>query len=57
MLQEFKECESAEEWMGIMFAAWAKLEQLQEFLEHLAEGKELAEDTKAYIKKQAEATS
>lgn len=49
VLRLFKECESAEEWLGIGFAAWAKLEQLQEFLEHLVEGKPLAKDTIEYM--------
>jgi len=48
-LREFKACESTEEWAWIPFQAWAKLEQLEEFLEHLVEGKELKEDTKRYM--------
>lgn len=32
VLTEFKECESQAEWFGIMFDAWAKLEQLEDFL-------------------------
>jgi hypothetical protein len=55
VLREFKGCESMEEWAFIQFAAWAKLEQLQEFLEHLCEGKPLADDTKAYIKRMSNA--
>ena len=51
VLREFKACESLEEWAIIFFDAWAKLEQLQEFLEHLCEDKPLEEDTKAYIKR------
>ena len=50
VLREFKSCESKEEWLEIQFAAWAKLEQLQEFLEHLVEDRELEEDTVEYIK-------
>ena len=49
VLREVKECESNEEWLSIMFAAWAKLEQLQEYLEHLVEGAELADDTKQVL--------
>jgi hypothetical protein len=49
VLREFRGCESHDELLGIPFAAWAKLEQLQEFLEHLVEGKPLAPDTVAYI--------
>lgn len=38
VLREFKSCESAEEWAFTMFVAWAKLEQMEEFLEYLVEG-------------------
>ena len=51
VLLEFKRCESKEEWLGIIFAAWAKLEQFEEFLEYLVNGKELQEDTKRYMKR------
>jgi hypothetical protein len=50
VLREFKGCESMEEWVGIMFSAWAKLEQLEEFLDHLVNGAELREDTKRYAR-------
>lgn len=50
VLREFKANESEEEWLGIWFSAWVKLEQLQEFLEHLVEGKPLADDTLEYMK-------
>lgn len=49
VLREFKADESAEEWAQIPIAAWAKLEQLEEFLAHLVEGTPLAADTIAYI--------
>ena len=49
VLREFKACESMEEWAAIMFAAWAKLEQLEEFLDHLVNGASLQEDTKRYM--------
>ena len=49
ILREFKACEGSEEWLAIPFAAWAKLEQLEEFLAYLVEGKPLAADTLAYI--------
>lgn len=49
VLKEFKENESSEEWLMIPFAAWAKFEQLEEFLEHLVNGAPLAEDTLKYI--------
>lgn len=51
VVREFKLCESPEEWATIPFAAWAKLEQLEEFLAHLVEGKKLNEDTERYIAK------
>lgn len=50
ILEEFKACENADEWLQIPFMAWIKLEQLQEFLEHLVNGEPLAKDTKQYIK-------
>jgi hypothetical protein len=49
VLRDFKNCESREEWLFIPFAAWAKLEQMEEFLEHLVDGKPLRDDTVAYI--------
>ena len=51
VLREFKECESSEEWLAIPFAAWAKLEQMEEFLAHLVEGAPLADDTVAYMER------
>lgn len=45
VLREFKRCESREEWLFIDFSAWAKLEQLEEFLAHLVEGAPLETDT------------
>lgn len=50
VVKEFKECENEEEWLRISFMAWAKLEQLEEFLEHLVNGEELNEDTIEYMK-------
>ncbi len=49
VLREFKACESENEWLWISGLAWTKLEQLEEFLVHLVEGKELEEDTKRYM--------
>lgn len=49
VLREFKSCESMDEFLGISLGAWAKLEQLEEFLEHLTSGKELRTDTKEYM--------
>jgi len=51
ILKEFKRCESQEEYLGIYFSAWAKLEQMQEFLEHLVNGEELKDDTKRYMER------
>lgn len=51
VLREFKVGESDAEWISIPFAAWAKLEQLEEFLAHLVEGAPLAEDTVEYMKR------
>lgn len=48
VLREFKGCESMAEYVAIPIGAWAKLEQLQEFLEHLVEGAPLDEDTIGY---------
>jgi hypothetical protein len=44
VLREFKKCESTEEWAYTPFAVWSKLEQLEDFLEHLVEGTELEDD-------------
>lgn len=49
VLREFKACESTEEWLMIPFSAWAKLEQLEEYLAHLVEGEALKQDTLDYI--------
>lgn len=49
VLKEFKGCESREEWLATSFDAWIKFEQLEEFLEHLVNGKPLEEDTQLYI--------
>ncbi len=49
VIRDFKQCESQEEWLCIPFGAWAKLEQLEEYLEHKVEGKPLAEDTLRYL--------
>ncbi len=53
VLREFKACESEEEWLWISSGAWAKLEQFQEFLEHLVEGTELKDDTIAYMERKS----
>ena len=54
VLKEFKDCESTEEWLQIFFSAWAKLEQLEEFLEHLVNDKPLEKDTLEYIQQMSE---
>lgn len=51
VLREFKECESTEEWARCPLVAWAKLEQMEEYLAHLAEGEALEEDTVEFIKR------
>lgn len=51
VLREFKSCESENERQSIPFSAWAKLEQLEEFLDHLVEGNPLHADTLEYIKR------
>lgn len=51
VLREFKECESEQEWARCPFVAWAKLEQMEEYLAHLADGDELAKDTVEFIKR------
>jgi hypothetical protein len=49
VLRDFKRCESDAEWLMIPFGAWAKLEQLEEFLAHLVDGEPLAADTIRYM--------
>jgi hypothetical protein len=39
IVREFKAHESPDEWLYCPFLAWAKLEQLEEFLAYLVEGK------------------
>ena len=49
VVREFKKCENTNEWAAIPFMAWSKLEQLEEFLEHLVNNVPLEEDTIQYI--------
>ena len=49
VLRQFKASESSDEWLMVPFAAWAKLEQLEEFLDHRVNGAPLRADTLAYI--------
>ena len=51
VLREFKKCESQEEWLMIPFAAWAKLEQMEEFLAHMVEDAPLADDTVEHMRR------
>jgi hypothetical protein len=51
VLREFKGHENQEEWLMIPFAAWSKLEQLEEFLSHMTDGEPLAQDTLSYMKR------
>ena len=51
VVREFKSHESEREWVDIPFAAWAKLEQLEEYLAHLTEGIPLRPDTIEYLKR------
>ena len=51
VVREFKETENTEEWLIASFESWVKLEQLEEFLAFLVEGKELDEDTKRQLEK------
>jgi hypothetical protein len=51
VLREFKSCESEDEYSWVPFAAWAKLEQLEEFLAHLVDGDSLQDDTLEILRK------
>ena len=51
VLRAFKKYESNEEYLGIALGAWAKLEQLEEYLEHLVNNKPLKEDTIRYMER------
>lgn len=49
VLREFKQCESPDEWSARPFVAWTMLEMMQEYLEHLVDGKPLHADTVAQL--------
>lgn len=51
VLREFKRCESDEEYAHRPFIAWAVFEVLEEYLDHLVDGKPLKPDTIAYIQR------
>ena len=55
ILREFKNGETTEELLTCPFVAWSKLEQLEEFLEHLVEGKPLQDDTLEYMESKRDA--
>ena len=50
VISEFKRNESEGEWLLCPFSAWAKLEQLEEYLEFLCNGASLKDDTIEQIK-------
>ena len=45
VIREFKGNEGSEEWLYCPGVAWAKLEQLEEYLDHLVNGVPLEYDT------------
>ena len=49
VLREFKSGETHREWINCPIIAWVKLEQLEEFLVYLVEGKPLENDTIEYL--------
>lgn len=49
VLKEFKGYETMSEWEKTNFMEWAKLNQLEEFLEYLVNGKELSRITIEYL--------
>jgi len=53
VVREFKSHESEHEWVSIPIVAWAKLEQLEEYLAYLVEGAPLEQDTIDFIKRTA----
>lgn len=50
VLKEFKANENMEEYLNCPSIAWVKLEQLEEYLEHLANNKKLEESTIEFLK-------
>lgn len=54
VLREFKACESMPEWVATPFMCWVKLEQLEEFLDHLVNDAELKSDTVEALKQYRE---
>jgi len=49
VLREFKSCEGEREWIDIPCVVWDKLEQLEEYLAYLVDGKNLSEETVEYM--------
>lgn len=51
VLREFKSMESTTEYLATPFSAWMRLEQLEEYLDHLANGADLEADTLAELER------
>lgn len=49
VLKEFKEYETMQEWEKTNFMEWAKVDQLEEFLEYLVNNKKLSRVTTEYL--------
>lgn len=47
VIEAFKKCESAAEWMDMPFSAWLRLEQLEDYLGMLTDPKHETDDTTA----------
>jgi len=50
VINEFKKCETSNWWLKAPSKYWVKIEQLQEFLNHMVNGKPLTEETIEYMK-------
>ena len=57
VLREFKSCESTDEYILVPLLAWTKLEQLEEFLNHLVVGSPLKNDTLRELERLKSASS
>ena len=51
VIREFKGNEGSDEWLYCPGVVWAKLEQLEEYLDHLANGTPLEPDTLEQLEK------
>lgn len=47
VIEAFKKCESADEWMSMPFSAWLRLEQLEDYLGMLTDPEHETDDTRA----------